>query len=175
MKKNQPLHMLALAFALAIVAPAHAHSARTAPPDTDEAGIRATIESFRTAIIQKDRERFLTLFVQNDVPWQSVMEDRSLAQIRAKRPEAIKARFKRENNPVAFIDGIVASRNASEETFSNIHIDSDGDVATVAFDYQFLSNGKATNWGKECWLMVRTEDGWKITSLAYSVVLPAAG
>ncbi|HEY0505284.1 MAG TPA: nuclear transport factor 2 family protein [Lysobacter sp.] len=159
---------LALAFALAI-APAHATPARVAPGEDD---IRAVIESFRTAIIQKDRARFLGLFVQDDVPWQSVLDDPSLAQVRAKHPDAIKARFKRENNPVAFIDGIVASRNASEETFSDIRIESDGDVATVTFDYQFLSNGRATNRGKECWLMVRTEAGWKITSLAYSVVLP---
>ncbi|MDI9240383.1 nuclear transport factor 2 family protein [Lysobacter sp. LF1] len=165
MLKMQSLNATVLAFALAFAAPA-AHAA------PDEAGIRAVIESFRTAIIQKDRTRFLDLFVQNDVPWQSVLEDRSLAQVQAKRPEAIKARFKSGNNPVAFIDGIVASSNTSEETFSNVRIDSDGDVATVTFDYRFLSNGRATNWGKECWLMVRTESGWKITSLAYSVVLP---
>lgn len=165
-----PVHALALAFALAF-APAHAAPATATP---DEAGIRAVVESFRTAIIRKERDRFLDLFVQQDLPWQSVMEDRSLAQIQAKRPEAIKARFKQGNNPVAFIDGIVASANTSEEAFSNIRIDSDGDVATVTFDYQFLSNGRATNWGKECWLMVRTESGWKITSLAYSVTLPPA-
>lgn len=163
MRLTFPILAFAMAFAFAV-------PARAAAPD--DAGIRATIESFRTAIIDKDRARFLALFVQPDVPWQSVMEDRSLAQVRGKHPQAIKARFKQENNPVAFIDGIVASANASEETFSNIRIDSDGDVATVNFDYRFLSNGKATNWGQESWLMVRTEAGWKITSLAYSVILP---
>ena len=141
---------------------------------SDDAEIHAVIESFRTSIIQKDRERFLALFVQADVPWQSVVDDTSLAQIKVKHPEAIKARFKRENNPVDFIDGIVKSKNASEETFSNIKIDSDGEVAAVTFDYAFLSNGRATNSGKECWLMVRTEAGWKITTLAYSVTLAPA-
>jgi hypothetical protein len=140
-------------------------------PASDHADIRAVVESFRTAIIEKDRARFLALFVQPDVPWQSVLDDTSLDRIKARRPEAIKARFKAENNPTAFIDGIVKSKNASEETFSNIRIDTDGEVATVVFDYAFLSNGKATNSGKECWLMVRTEAGWKITSLAYSVTL----
>ena len=43
------------------------------------------------------------------------------------------------------------SRNTSEETFSNVRIDSDGDVAAVSFDYSFLSNDQPTNWGKECW------------------------
>ena len=158
------LAMCSLALALP-VAPVHA---AVADPE-----IQAVIESFRTSIIQRDRERFLSLFVQADVPWQSVVDDQSLAQIKLKRPEAIKARFKQENNPVAFIDGIVKSKNTSEETFSNVKIDSDGEVAAVSFDYQFLSNGRPTNWGKECWLMVRTEQGWKITTVAYSVTLPA--
>ncbi|UNK50577.1 nuclear transport factor 2 family protein [Lysobacter sp. S4-A87] len=133
--------------------------------------ILAVVESFRTSIIEKDRERFLDLFVQRDVPWQSVLDDKSLARIKVQHPEAIKARFKKDNNPVAFIDGIVASKNSSEETFSNIKVDSDGEVATVTFDYSFLSNGKPTNSGKECWILVRTEAGWKITTVAYSVTL----
>ena len=161
--KIKPLHIFVLVLALS-VPPARAAD--------DHPDIRSVVESFRTSIIQKDRERFLTLFVQPDLAWQSVLEDRSLAQVQGKKPQAIKARFSPDNNPVKFIDGIVASKDASEETFDNIRIDTDGDVATVVFDYAFLSNGKKTNWGKECWLMVRTEAGWKITSLAYSVVLP---
>jgi hypothetical protein len=152
--KTRSFALLLLVLALPH-APAHATG--------DESGIRAVIESFRTSIIQRDRERFLALFVQQDTPWQSVVDDKSLAQIKVQRPEAIKARFKQENNPVAFIDGIVKSGNTSEETFSNIRIDSDGEVAAVSFDYAFLSNGQPTNWGKECWLMVRTEAGGKIT------------
>jgi len=157
--------LAATSFALALLFPP-AHAA-----EGDHPGILAVVETFRTSIIDKDRERFLDLFIQQDVPWQSVLDDKSLAQVQAKHPEAIKARFKKENNPVAFIDGIVASKNHSEETFSNIKIDSDGEVAAVTFDYSFLSNGKRTNWGKECWLMVRTGAGWKITTVAYSVTL----
>lgn len=164
--------MIIRSFALIALALALPLSPARAASDNPE--IRAVIESFRTSIIQKDRERFLALFVQADVPWQTVVDDKSLAQIKQKRPEAIKARFKRDNNPVEFIDGIVKSKNASEETFSNIKIDSDGEVAAVTFDYAFLSNGRATNSGKECWLMVRTEGGWKITTLAYSVTLAPA-
>ncbi len=160
--KSRLLAAISFAFALSCL------PARAAEGD---AGIRAVIESFRTSIIEKDRERFLDLFVQRDVPWQSVLDDESLARIQVQRPEAIKARFKQENNPVAFIDGIVASKNRSEETFSNIRIDSDGEVAAVTFDYSFVLNGKPTNWGKEAWLMVRTEAGWKITTVAYSVTL----
>ncbi|WP_036169862.1 nuclear transport factor 2 family protein [Noviluteimonas dokdonensis] len=139
-----------------------------AAAEPDHPGIHAVIESFRTAIIQRDKPRFLGLFLQPDAPWQLVNGDATLAQIQKERPQAIKARYKAENNPVAFIDGIVRSERTSEETFSNIRIDGDADVATVTFDYTFKSDGRETNHGTECWLMVRTQDGWKITTLAYS-------
>ena len=141
--------------------------------DNDHSEIRAVIESFRTSIIERDKPRFLGLFLQPDAPWQLVNGDATLAQIQRKRPEAIKARFKAENNPTAFIDAIVQSDKPKEETFDNIRIDADADVATVTFDYAFKSDGKIGNTGKECWLLVRTAEGWKITTLAYSYNLPA--
>jgi ketosteroid isomerase-like protein len=146
-------------------------SSLCAAAQTDHPEIRAVIETFRTAIIQRDKPRFLNLFVKPDLPWQSVLSDKGLAQVKVDHPEAIKAKFKPDNNPTDFIDSIVKSEHPSEETFSNIRIDADNDVATVTFDYAFLSDGRSTNWGKECWLLVRTEDGWKITTLAYSITL----
>ena len=145
---------------------------------TDHAGIHQVIESFRTAIIQRDKPRFLSLFLQDSLQWQAVMGDKSLQAIQQKNPQAIKARPNPNNNPVAFIDGIVQKKSSSEEIFSNIQINGDSDVATACFDYAFLSDGVATNHGKECWLLVQTEGGWKITTLAWSVTLdpaPAGG
>lgn len=142
-----------------------------ATPESDKE-IKEVVEAFRRAIIERDEPGFLALFVSPEVTWQSVIEEGSLAQLRERDPDAVKAKYRKELNAEHFIDGIVASRNTSEETFSNIKIDTDGEVATVSFDYTFLSNGKKTNWGKECWLLVRTQEGWKITTLAYSIVLP---
>ena len=153
-------------------------SAPSVASNADHAAIHQVIASFRTAIIQRDKPRFLSLFLQDNTPWQAVMSDQSLDSIRLKNPQAIKARPNPGNNPVSFIDSIVKDKNSSEETFSNIRIDGDGDVAAVSFDYAFLSNGVATNHGKEVWLMVRTEGGWKIMTLAWSVTLdpaPAGG
>ncbi len=53
-------------------------------------------------------------------------------------------------------------------------IDTDGDLASVLFDYAFLSNGKETNHGKEAWHLLRTQDGWKIASVVWSVNLKPA-
>jgi hypothetical protein len=164
-----PLLLLA-----SLALPAAAAENATQAPATDHPEIRAVIESFRTSIIQRDKPRFLALFLQPEMQWQSVVGDASLAQIKAKHPEAVKARIKPDNNPTAFIDGIVKSKSTSEETFDNIRIDADADVATVNFDYKFLSDGRETNRGQESWLLVRNEDGWKITTLAYSINIPAA-
>jgi hypothetical protein len=165
-----PLLLLA---SLALPAAA-ADTPATSTTATDHPEIRAVIESFRTSIIQRDKSRFLALFLQPEMQWQSVVGDASLAQIKSKHPEAVKARIKPDNNPTAFIDGIVKSKSTSEETFDNIRIDADADVATVNFDYTFLSDGRETNRGQESWLLVRNEDGWKITTLAYSINIPAA-
>ena len=150
--------------AMACTAPAVAAS-------TDRPEIRAVVESFRTAIIQRDKPRFLALFVKPDLPWQSVLSDASLARVRAGRPQAAKTAFDASLTPAGFIDFVVGSKASSEETFANVRIDGDADVATVTFDYTFLADGRATNSGKECWLLVRSSEGWKITTLAYSVVL----
>ena len=143
-----------------------------APADPDEAGIRRVIESFRTAIIERDKPRFLALFLEGGVSWQSTLSDEALARLREKNPKAVKLRVDPNRNPTSFIDGIVADKDSSEETFDNIRIDSDGDVAAVTFDYRFLSNGKETNSGKEAWQLIRTADGWRIVSVIWSVNLP---
>jgi hypothetical protein len=108
------------------------------------------------------------------VTWQAVVDDPSLRWIQRTRPQALKARYRPDNNFVTFIDGIVARSSSAEERFSNIQIDTDGEVASVSFDYVYLSDGRATNDGREKWLLVRTEQGWKITSVVYTIRLPEA-
>lgn len=155
-----------LLFLSSALAPAICHA--TVP---DHSAISVVIERFRSAIVQRDKPRFLSLFINPDVPWQSVLSDESLVEIRRGDPQKDKLRFNAKNSAAGFIDFVVTSKATSEETFSNIAIDGDGDVATVVFDYTFLSDGHATNSGKECWLLVRSEAGWKIMTLAWSVRL----
>jgi hypothetical protein len=143
-------------------------SASTLAAEPDNPDIRAVIDSFRTAIIQRDKPRFLNLFVSPDIPWQGVLTDDGLAQLKHLDPKAVKVAYDSRSTPTAFIESIIRSKKSSEEKFSNIKIDTDGDVATVAFDYSFLSGEKVVNGGRECWLLVRTGAGWKITTIAFS-------
>ncbi len=137
----------------------------------DEAEVRAVIETFRTAIITKDKEHFLQLFHGESIPWLAVYDDASLARLRRREPDMAKADSMGTPGPRPFIAGIAASAKTIEEKFWNIRIDTDGLVASVHFDYSFHVGDYKSNWGQEAWQLVRTDQGWKINSVIYSVHL----
>ncbi|AWH55480.1 hypothetical protein C1924_10865 [Stenotrophomonas sp. ESTM1D_MKCIP4_1] len=146
--------------------------AQTSTRDQDVKAIEQVLETFRTALINKDKPTYMSLFFSDkaeDIGWQFVTEDVRLQDIRRTKPDAIKARQIPSNNFISLIDGAVASPDRKEETFSNPRIETDGDAASLSFDYAFLSNGVKQNWGKEMWQLIRTEQGWKIFSVIYSV------
>jgi hypothetical protein len=170
---------LPLVLACLLSSPAFAETSPT-PADTatgaksTEAAttqIRAVVEAFRTAIIKRDQAAFERLFLHEHITWQSVKGDAALERIRQKAPTASKLTVDTTKTPYSFIAGIVADKDSSEETFDNVKIDTDGDLASVLFDYAFLSNGRETNHGKEAWHLLRTPDGWKIASVIWSVNL----
>ncbi|WP_168191556.1 nuclear transport factor 2 family protein [Thermomonas aquatica] len=135
--------------------------------------IGKVVEAFRTAIIDKDKPKFLALFPANGpVAWQSVIGDDNLRHMRLNKPETGKARYNAKYSHLGFIDNIVSEQERSEETFDDIRIDTDGEVAAVSFDYRFLSDGKETNRGQESWSLVRTDEGWKIVSVVWSMHWP---
>jgi len=138
----------------------------------DVEAIEQVIESFRTSLINKDKPTYMSLFFSDKpegIGWQFVSEDRRLADIRRAKPDAIKARKIPSNNFISLIDEAVATAEPREEKFFNTKIDTDGDVASVSFDYSFHANGVKANWGREMWQLVRTERGWKIFSVIYSI------
>lgn len=171
--------LLPLLFA---VTPWPAPAQVTAPPSTlaaqarmspaDEAAIRDVVERFRTTIIARDKAGFLALFLPGTVAWESAIGDESLRRLREKQPQAQKVKPDPKHNPVSFIDSIVTDPEPSEEKFRNLRIDGDGDVASVVFDYSFHSGPRETNHGVEAWHLVRTEQGWRIVSVIWSMNLP---
>ena len=157
-----------LALACLLSCPAFAR-ADTSPMETPVQQVEAVIEAFRTAIIDKDQARFARLFLHENITWQDVTGDANLQRIREQRPEARKVRIDPKDNYVSFIEGIVSDKDGSEEKFRNVKIDTDGDIASVWFDYSFHSNDRETNHGKEAWHLVKTDDGWKIVSVIWSM------
>lgn len=145
---------------------------RSADREADVAAVKQVVEGFRVALLTKDKPSYMRLFFSSkpeDIGWQAVVDDAVLARIQRERPQAIKARPIPGNNFVALIDSALASKVTEEERFTNLRIDTDGEVASASFDYEYLSDGKQTNWGRELWLLVRTEQGWKIFSVVYTI------
>ncbi|MFP2924875.1 nuclear transport factor 2 family protein [Pyxidicoccus sp. 3LG] len=130
--------------------------------------IEAVVEEFSSAIVNKDKKRFLKLFLHEKVMWQSVTGTERLMSLRKKRPQAARLTIDPKNNPTTFIEEIVADKQRSEERFSNLRIDTDGDIASASFDFVFLLDEREINRGKESWHLVNTDDGWKIVSVIWS-------
>lgn len=156
---------LALGLLLA-TPPAHAQT-----PAADKQQIDAIVETFRTSIIKKDTAAFMQLFLHEAITWTGVVTDTSIERLYANRPDPkLKRPAKyRNSSPRKFIENIAKDPEQIEETFANLRIDSDGDVAQVWFDYSFVASDYKQNWGKESWQLVRTDAGWKIAAVVWSM------
>lgn len=141
-----------------------------AASSSDDRAIRAVIEAFRVGIIERDKAALNRLPVSADITFVASIDPVTLARLRTRRAEA--KRLIPGTYP-AFVEDIVSSKTRSEETFDKISVRSDGSVATVYFRYTFKEYGTMTNWGHESWSLVATDAGWKISSIIYSLNLPA--
>lgn len=162
-----------LAFAALLLLPCSLQPALAAQNDPkDVAAIGEVVEAFRSSIINKDKATFVGLFYADNpdhMTWQFVDDDIRVARFGKFAPEARKALRVPDSNYSTFIDGITkAGAEPSEEIFRDVVIDTDGEIASVNFDYSFLLDGKEMNWGREMWHLVRTEEGWKIISVIFS-------
>lgn len=135
---------------------------------TELKNIEAVIETFRVSLINKDKPAFLELFYNKSVPWLGVANDKTIAMSPSK--EGDRQRLKVGGSDyLSFIDWIVSTPKAIEEKFWDIKILQDIDIASVHFSYSFHQDNNKTNWGEEAWHLVRTEQGWKIASVIYSI------
>ncbi|MES2311192.1 MAG: hypothetical protein V4566_02755 [Pseudomonadota bacterium] len=143
-------------------------NAATAPKsDIDE--IHKVMSQFQQAIKDKDKDAMLGLFIDENAPLSASASDKTLTVVRSKKADAGKIV---SSNSGKFATSIGNAKSPNEEKFSNIKIDADDAVAAVSFDFTFLMNDKPGNVGKEAWLLVKTEQGWKITSIVYSMNFP---
>ena len=137
--------------------------------DGDDAAIRDVIETFRTAIIAKDGAALARLPFNPNISFVYAVEEKTLANLRKRRREARRAVA---GSYGEFVAEIVSNKAMQEERFSNIRIISDGSIASVTFDYDFREDGVVTNSGLESCGMVHADDGWKISSISYSIAVP---
>ncbi|WP_075794708.1 DUF4440 domain-containing protein [Massilia putida] len=153
--------LLAIILAACLAAPAHAAAA-----DTDTDAIRQVVHQFQSAIVARDGKTLGSLFVQDGGSWLSVLDDAAYADAKARNPAAKKLM---PSTWQKFADFVQHSAKPIEERFYDVRIDTNGAVASVWFDFDFLVDGKVTNRGSETWQLVRADDGWKIQAMLYSV------
>lgn len=144
-----------------------AFAAAPAAPQPDREQLQQVVDTFRLAIINKDKPAFMALLYSDTIPWLGVTTDNSVAMIKARGFEQKKVTV--TGNAVKFIDGIVSDSAPVEEKFDRLRIDTNGDIAQVYFDYSFNRGDYQSNWGQEAWQLVRTGDGWKINSVIWSM------
>jgi ketosteroid isomerase-like protein len=149
--------LLAVILAASLAAPARA-------ADTD--AIRQVVQQFQSAIVARDGKTLGALFVQDGGSWLSILDDAAYAEARARNPAAKK---RMASTWQKFADFVQHSAKPIEERFYDVRIDTNGTVASVWFDFDFLVDGKVTNRGSETWQLVRTDDGWKIQAMLYSI------
>lgn len=155
--------ILAACLAASFATPAHAANANA---DADVAAIRQVVQQFQEAIVARDGKTLGSLFVPEGGAWLSALDERTYAAVKARNPAAPRMM---PSTWQKFADFVQHAAKPVEERFHDVRIDTNGTVASVWFDFDFLVDGKVTNQGSETWQLVRTDDGWKINAMLYSV------
>ena len=143
--------------------------ASVSAPDASNArkDIQALVTTFQKAIVAKDGDMLVSLFLPAGSNWWSGFDDKTYAKVKARKPDAARANA---GDAAKFAQFVKTTTHAPEEVFSNIHIQTDGNIGTVYFDYVFLLDAKPTNHGVETWQVIRTDAGWKISAMLYSEI-----
>ncbi|SRR5579859_278632 len=139
MIRSLPILALAACFALPAAA-------------SDTAAIEQVMTEFHQAVVSHDGETLKSFFLPQ-AAWFNVLADSGKLR------------------PGSYQDfaALVSQSNADiDPRHTDVEIRSDGTVASAWFTFHFMMGGKETNRGSETWQLVRTEQGWKIASLAYS-------
>jgi hypothetical protein len=133
--------------------------------------IAAVFNKFFKAIEEKDESLFLSLFTDKDVSWVGVISQDTHALLTKKNPAFAKQPRAIFETPKKFIRDIANNSKKMRESYSNVQVIEDGDVAKVSFDYIMHQDGFKKNWGQENWLLIFVEGRWKIHAVNFSLTL----
>lgn len=115
---------------------------------SSEKEISTIIDAFSLSIKEKDKSKFLSLFVEEGVSWIGVFSEDEYESLKKNDggTENLPGKLF-HSSPEHFIDWVVALEGTPREEFEGIEIHTDGDVASVYFDYKFYLNSELQNWG----------------------------
>lgn len=166
---------LICAVMLAATIPATAIAAQPAKPviapanNQDTRAIEQLITQFKAALAAKDAAALTALFHEGRVVWLASghPESRTFVAKRTGKPVPVI----QNEGAIGLLDQARAANIAIEERFYSPTINSDGQIATLTFDYDFRANGAIQNWGRESWQLVKTDAGWRIVHLLFSYTI----
>ena len=149
----------AFAFEEPVVIPRTHHESKTSASE-----LRDFWNQYQQAVKQKDTDKLLGSYLSDSIPVTGGIAPKSYALISAANKQPV-PRFKQSTGK----DNATGEAKLPPDVTSNLQIQTDGEVGTVSWDY-----AAAMGHGQITWTVVRTNDGWKITSIVYSINVPAA-
>jgi hypothetical protein len=123
-------------------------------PETKE--IEAILVEFQRAIVARDGPAMASLFAAPDIPFR---------RHRVGDPKDVNV-----GSGADFVAFVGSATTAYEEKFWDVVITADDTLAVLDSKYSFHADGKMTNHGREIWTLARTERGWKIATVTWSVI-----
>jgi hypothetical protein len=148
--------------------------------DSNQA-LHKLVKDFETSIINKDIKKLLTLFVNNNVPMVGVHSqgdyNKALAWAKSAQGLALKKKLGNKfrepakyqiRTPLNFVN-LIQTEKLFSEKMTDIKINSNNEVATISFNYQFFEGEKLINYGVENWQVINDGENWKISAVNFSI------
>lgn len=162
--------LLTVMLALAIAAPAQAapdYIGTYHSTPEDEAAIRDVIARFDRGIRQKDGDLLKSTFLHDEILFLSPPPQAVIDDVR-ERYDADFMKVGPMSEAMNFVNFITTTESDVAENFHNIKIKQDQTYALVTFDYEFVMDGKVTNYGLEVWQLFKMDGRWGIASVNWS-------
>ncbi len=131
--------------------------------------IQRIMNDFQIGIIQKDSALLHSLFFDKKTPIIGVMSEATEQSIKKNNPAFEGLSVSMSDR---FIREICTTSKNQLEKFANSNIVVRNRLATVSFDYVFISDGYPVQWGYEVWNLVFAENKWFITNINYLIRYP---
>lgn len=124
------------------------------PQGADETAVVAAVEAFLDALNAKDGPRLAATMTPNAVI-------RSVAENPRSGPVAVRTAEE-------FVASVAQSPNELRERIRDPEVRIRGRIATVWAPYDFWIDGAFSHCGIDAFSLVETENGWRISSVAYT-------
>lgn len=132
----------------------------------DRAAIVALIVDFDVAIASKNPAAMAALFYERKIVWRATPKPATQAAVR--RATGKDRPYAEDTGAHLFLADPQFAKIALRERFGPPAIDSDGQLASVNFNYALTMDDKVSNWGRETWQLVKVGADWRILGLLFS-------